>query len=389
MIWVAVFLFTLYFLTICALVAGAMREKRFIPRKGRPSTSFSIIIPFRDEAAHLPNLLNSLVKLKYPTELYEILLVNDASSDLSVLLVEEFIKTHTSCNIQVIENKRNSASPKKDALETAIQTSLGDWILTTDADCVVHPAWLSTLDNFIMTSPCHLVVMPVAIAKTASPTFLQAYEQLDFLSLMGATVGGFGIHLPFLCNGANLAFEKAYFLQNDGYATHNHIASGDDHFLLENMVTSGAARVCYLKSSSVLSTTQPQSTWKGFINQRIRWAAKATSYSFWFSKYAGLLVLAVNILWSLLFVYGIISILFSLHHEVQGYAFAKAYVLAILVSKALIDLILIASQTHFYNRYSYLIYYPLVSICYPFISSYIALKALMSGFEWKGRQYRR
>ena len=229
--------------------------------------------------------------------------------------------------------------------------------------------------------------MPVAIAKEKSISFLQAYEQLDFLSLMGATTGSFGLGVPFLCNGANLAFEKKSFLHLNGYHSNHQLASGDDHFLLEDMSRASAGNVGYLKSQNVIVTTKAQTSWRGFISQRIRWASKAPAYTFWFSKFMGILVFGVNVLWSLLFITLLISYLLSFINGGDVYAFAKAYIPLFITAKLTVDAMLIYKQSRFYKRSKYMFWYPMIMICYPFLSSYIAIASLVSSFEWKERTY--
>ncbi len=366
---------------------GDILIKTFESTRSKPQTRFSIIIPFRNEATHLPALLKTLAEISYPTSLFEILLVNDESTDTSTTIVSQFIKDQKSIDITLLENNRISASPKKDAIQTAIHKAKGDWIITTDADCKTPVEWLETIDAFIQKKDVKMVVMPVAIAKNKSISFLKAYEQLDFLSLMGATTGSFGLGVPFLCNGANLAFEKTAFLHLNGYTSNNHLASGDDHFLLEDISRLSAGNVGYLRSQKVVVTTRAQSSWNDFISQRIRWASKAPAYTFWFSKFMGVLVFGINVLWSLLFITLLISYLLSFIDGGDVYAFAKAYIPLFIIVKLIVDAILIYKQSRFYKRSKYMFWYPIIMICYPFLSSYIAIASLVRGFEWKERTY--
>jgi hypothetical protein len=91
----------------------------------------------------------------------------------------------------------------------------------------------------------------------------------------------------------------------------------------------------------------------------------------------GILVLAVNVL-------SVVGVLY--------YAFAKAETQSIifmgLAIKLVVDVILIATEASFYNRKRYLKWYPVVMVCYPFISTYIALRSLTTGYQWKGRNYK-
>lgn len=378
MIWMLFFVFLLYGIIILGFALEINRADTFSQTCDIPTTTFTIIVPFRNEEAHLTDLLQSLAEVDYPQNSWEIILVNDASTDNSLEVINKCISRYALTNIDIIDNVRTSASPKKDALQTAIHTSKHQWIVTTDADCTVPVNWLNTLDAIIQQQAPLIVIMPVAIATTVKRSFLTAYEQLDFLSLMGATAGSFYMGLPFLCNGANLAYDKEAFTAVQGFANNNHIASGDDHFLLEKFQEKFKNRISYLRSPDAIVTTQPQEQWSTLIVQRTRWAAKSSAYTFWFSKLMGILVLAVNLL-------SVVGVLY--------YAFAKAETQSIilmgLVIKLVVDVILIATEASFYNRKRYLKWYPVVMVCYPFISTYIALRSLATGYQWKGRNYKK
>ena len=114
-----------------------------------------MIIPFRNEAENLPKLLKSIERLQYPKHLFEVILVDDASEDASVSVIKKVLDTNSSTdkctrtNIRVIDNVRESNSPKKDAITSAIQMAKYDWIITTDADCILPKFWLDTFDAFI------------------------------------------------------------------------------------------------------------------------------------------------------------------------------------------------------------------------------------------------
>ncbi len=193
---------------------------------------------------------------------------------------------------------------------------------------------------------------------------------------MGATAGSFYFGLPFLCNGANLAYDKDAFIKVQGFANNDHIASGDDHFLLEKFQETFKNKISYLRSPNAIVTTQPQELWSTFIAQRTRWAAKSSAYTFWFSKLMGLLVVSVNLMSGLGLIY---------------LAFAKAetqsLIIIALLLKIIADGILIATEAQFYKKLPYLKWYPTVMICYPFLSTYIAIKSLTSSYQWKGRDY--
>src|SRR5690554_2719103 len=122
--------FMLYGFFILWIAFGHFRIKEFSFEPHTPQHTFTIVVPFRNEKKNLPTLLSSFSKLNYPKELFEVILVDDNS-------FQPFLIHNTPFSIKVIQNERQSASPKKDAIRSVIRNSQFDWIITTDADCEV------------------------------------------------------------------------------------------------------------------------------------------------------------------------------------------------------------------------------------------------------------
>ena len=79
MILVLLILLFVYCLAIMTLIYGFNKVNSFEYLGLKPKTKFSIIVPFRNETENLPQLLNSFSKLNYPADLFEVVLVDDAS----------------------------------------------------------------------------------------------------------------------------------------------------------------------------------------------------------------------------------------------------------------------------------------------------------------------
>jgi hypothetical protein len=82
-----------------------------------------------------------------------------------------------------------------------------DWIITTDADCVVNKTgyWPWTITFSFMMLPW----LPSGNVYLWQ-FILHHFQQLDIASLQGATIGSFGINKGFMCNGANFAYTKSF-----------------------------------------------------------------------------------------------------------------------------------------------------------------------------------
>ena len=341
-----------------------------------PKTAFSIIIPFRNEQNHLDTLLKSLMNLNYPKSLFEVILVDDDSEDKSQEVIKKVLKPHATSKFQirVIKNVRVSKSPKKDAITTAISKAKYDWIITTDADCIVPKYWLDTYDEYIQSHEVHCVIGPVSIENTSS--FFQRFQALDFLSLQGVTIGAFGINRPFLSNGANMAYFKHEFESLNGYNGNNHIASGDDVFLLEKFLRHNKKSVGYLKNDKCIVGTGPEESLKHLIQQRLRWASKTSKTSNNFTKLVGLIVFLANL-----------SCVLLIPLTALGALFPRTAVL-LFILKFSIDFLLLFKASRFFKQEDLLVSYLFASLMYPFFSVYIVFLSLFAPFNWKGRSYK-
>ncbi len=368
MIWLLSITLLLYAILIIALSVGFTKTPYFKYSYTHTKTAFSIVIPFRNEANNLPFLLDSIHTLKYPKELVEFIFVDDDSSDNSVAIINNYQLPYS---FKLLKNVRTSGSPKKDAIATAILKTTNNWIITTDADCVLPKKWLSTLDAFIQEKQPKMVVAPVNY--NAKNTLLAQFQLLDFMSMQGTTIGGFGIQFPFLCNGANLAYQKDVFLQLNGFKGNDTIASGDDIFLFEKFINHQKESVLYLKSEEATVTTFPVKTWTDLVQQRTRWAAKTSNFNSFKVKLIGLLILVTNT----------IVLPFWWTNSLKAMFFVFAV-------KMGIDLLLLIPTMRFFKHTNKLIkWYLFASFLYPFFSVYVVILSLTTKYSWKGRRFKK
>lgn len=375
MIFVAIVISISYFLLIMAIIIGMNKSAVVKNKNAAPKNRFSIIIPFRNEALNLSDLLQSLSALNYPSDLFEILLVNDDSKDNFSPIIEEITKQNPNLNLRVLQNERKTQSPKKDAINTAINLSNFEWIVTTDADCIVPKLWLQLFNQFIDDEQPLFISAPVKFI--AQNSFLFHFQNLNFISLMGSTLGGFGLKNPFMCNGANLCYRKDAFLKLKGFEDNIHIASGDDIFLLEKMFNAFPEKVKFLKSDEVIVKTNAENNWKLFLNQQLRWASKSTSYKSLFAKFVGLCVFLENLM---VLILGISVLLFPEFW---------IYFTLVFAAKIIIDFILITQASIFLKNTKSLKQYLPVSLLYPFFIVFTGCLSAFKNYEWKGRSFKK
>lgn len=365
----------IYALTIGHLIYGFDQIPTYKKSDGNPETYFAILLPFRNESENLPALLESFKNLNYPKNQFEIIFVDDFSGDDSVKLIYNWRMENGKFHTTLLENLRISNSPKKDAITRAIPIIKNEWIITTDADCVVPENWLLTIDNYIQSYDVAMIVG--AVSYDGKKSFLHHFQQLDLLSLQGATIGSFGLGLGFMCNGANFCYTKSLFQELNGFTGNTKIASGDDVFLVQKAMESqnfGPKKVHYLKSKSNIVHTKPLNSWKSLFFQRVRWASKTSSYQSVFGKDLALIVFAGNLAI-------IVGFILLLAQKIESDYFALLFLV-----KFVFDFIFLKKTNSFFSkkRMPFLI---LSSFLYPFFCVSVALFSFFGKYEWKGRQF--
>jgi len=395
----------LYVLILAFLFWGSLKiPEFFLEEDASEKTNFSIIIPFRNETKHLPELLNTLQKINYPKDSFEVIFVDDESEDGSVEVIMNFISAlqqaqfttpindrtspslsdHTSAPLsdrlsgiqfQILKNVRKSNSPKKDAITLGVSKAKYDWIVTTDADCEVPSNWLQAFHSFIIEKQPFLIAAPVGLSNQKS--FIGKYQIFDLLSLQTVTMGSFGMNNPLLCNGANLCYKKEVFNSVNGYEGNNHIASGDDIFLLEKVKRKYPNKVQFLKSKEAVVTTKTEYNWMELISQRIRWASKTSKQNNLVSKLIGLAVFLSNIL---IITGGVLSVF---NNDFL------TYFLVFWMLKLVVDFLFIISIASFFSNKIKFLHFIFSSLFYPIITTIVVFGSLFGTYSWKGRPFKK
>lgn len=235
-----------------------------------PPPRITVLIPARDAAATIIPLLQDLYAQRYPREAYEVLVVDDHSSDGTAAAVLGLARTWPGLRLITAE----SGQGKKAAIMQGVEAATGTIVLVTDADTRCGPHRLARIAEYWQQEQLALLLMPVhTTGGKGLVAWLQRKEQA---ALQAATVGSAMGGRPVLANGANMAFDRDAFRYVGGFVG-DRLASGDDMFLLQRM-RKERQKVSFLAHPDVLVRVQPEETWHGFFAQRLRWAGKMWAY---------------------------------------------------------------------------------------------------------------
>lgn len=361
------FLFLVYAGLILFLFGQWRRVTPFVfDKMKKPSIRFSIIIPARNEEQHIGALLEALRLQDYDRDLWEVLVVDDDSTDDTANKVKRFEE------VRLISAKDDGTlAYKKRALSQGIAQSRFEWILTTDADCLPGPHWLSSLAQFIEKENPRMVVAPVRMIGNGS--LLSIFQSLDFMILQGITAAAVHGKTLNMCNGANLAYRRSDFDEVNGFAGIDHIASGDDMLLMQKIQGTYPGSARYILCPEAIVGTRPAPNWKAFFRQRIRWASKARYY-----KQASLFtVLLLVYLFNLSIPFLLVLSFFHLSALWVG--------LGLLVLKTMVEFPFVFSIARFYDSQDNLRYFPFfqpMHIAYTLVAGWLGQ---FGRYEWKGR----
>lgn len=375
MSWLVVFylILSLYIVYMIWLVRGLSKlSLAFEELPDRPKTKFSVVIPMRDEAENLPVLFRSILELSYPKDLFEIILVDDASQDASWRLTRAFQARYREIKIYLISGSEGNFTPKKNAIHKAISIASYPYILTTDADVMLPRHWLETYDTRLQQTNADLVAGGVVVTKSAS--FLSHYQHFDMLSLQAFGLGSFARNRPVICNGANLCYKKQAYLEADVNQGKENIASGDDVFTLQSFKSKGYS-IKFVSTPESVVWTKPLESFYELWQQRRRWASKTSSVDSWYLKSVGLLVTLMQLVLVLNLILGFWD------PRCFGF-FINAFVL-----KFIVDGLSLSRMAKLQNLGFCWTDFLKVSLVYPFFTLFFASTSLFGKFDWKGRRY--
>jgi cellulose synthase/poly-beta-1,6-N-acetylglucosamine synthase-like glycosyltransferase len=346
---------------------GWKQLPQYTPGEKTPSTFISVVIAARNEEKNINDLLASLRQQDYPASLFEIIIVDDHSTDNTWNLLQEAKATAIKLDA--------SGSYKKFAIETGIKAARGTLIVTTDADCRFNTNWLGTLASFYEEKQAKFIAAPVVMKHQKG--LLSLFQSLDFITLQGITAASVHKRFHSMCNGANLAYERAAFFEVNGFAGIDSIPTGDDMLLMHKIYRQNPEKVFYLKSSAAIVETEPAFSWPAFFQQRIRWASKADQYN----DRRIMVVLWLVYLLNLSFL------------VMAAVAFWKStwlfFMLLLLLAKILIEFPFVQSVARFFGRQPLMWYFPFLQplhISYTIIAGWLGR---FGSYTWKERKVKR
>ena len=371
---VSIFFSAGYVLFILFYLWGWFHSKEEFVTGTAANVKISVILPVRNEEKNLGNILHDLSEQQYNTSLFEIIVVDDFSTDgTSEIVRRSKLKNISLLSLQEILGQSSADRPnKKIAIETAVKKATGELIVTTDADCHPGSHWLLSIADFYSRYRPVMIAGPVNYFYDDS--FLGKFQTLDFLSMVGIAAASIKNGFYNLCNGANLAYTKEAFTAVGGYSGNEHIASGDDMMLMHKMAKKFPGRIRFLRNRESIVFTSAEKDLSSFWRQRVRWASKSTHYE---DKRITAILSFAYIFHLLLLVNLLTGLFIPFYLKVALWQF---------MVKIIADTFFLYPVTKFFRRENILWLFLPIELAHVLYILLIAPASVFGKYEWKGRK---
>ncbi len=312
-----------------------------VPPEFTPSTGITVIVVARNEADVIVACLQGLLSQSYPSTLFEIIVIDDHSTDITVAKILPLQNQNLQLLLlQDFPGYIQVPAYKKSAITLGVEKARHELILVSDADCIYPMEWMKTIAFHFEKSGACFQTAPVLLFQGRS--LLEQMQEVEMLVYMLITGAGIRSRLHDMANGANMAFTKAAFRAVHGYEGNFQYASGDDLFLAEKMGKMFPKKIHFAKSIEATVLTKGKANWSDLLKQRRRWA----------SKNKGLKNKSVSLVWFFIGLYHFFLLLFfilTIFHITRWGPF-----LVMLILKWVADYFVLQSAADFFNRSSLL-----------------------------------
>jgi glycosyltransferase involved in cell wall biosynthesis len=219
---------------------------------GTSDQPVSVIICAKNEYQNLLKNLPLVLEQDYPE--YEVIVVNDASDDDSIELLNSFSRKYKHLKIFDLERNLNFFTGKKFPLALGIKSAKYEILLLTDADCRPSgPQWIRQMQKHYEAG-AEVVLGYGQFRKTVGflnqliryDAFLVAMQYLSF-ALAGK---------PYMGVGRNLSYKRELFYNAKGFTSHYKLKSGDDDLFINRVANRSNTRIEISPDSHTVSTAK-------------------------------------------------------------------------------------------------------------------------------------
>jgi cellulose synthase/poly-beta-1,6-N-acetylglucosamine synthase-like glycosyltransferase len=342
-----------YFLEHLIFFIGLQKNLKLPPAVSNSELkSVSVIVAAKNEEACIEDCIKSLLKLEYPHDKLEIILVNDRSTDRTGEIMLGYAQMHKVLKYIGIKEITGKLKGKTNALAEAIKQSKGELIFTTDADIEVKSSWVKELVKYYNDHTG--LVSSYSIIKPKK--FFWGIQAFDWLYLLTIASGADGLSSQISCLGNNMSYKRKAYDEVGGYENIKFSVT-EDFMLLQTIKSKTKWETKFPVSEGAVNYTLPCLTFKELYRQKKRWTKGGLD-----AKTAGILVGVMAWLSGAVILF--------------GWIVSLKYYLIFLASKIFIDFFFTLPVVKRFKEYSillYLIFFEIYFAVYVFIMPVILI----------------
>jgi cellulose synthase/poly-beta-1,6-N-acetylglucosamine synthase-like glycosyltransferase len=255
----------IYFVQITILAIAVSRAQYPSDISFRPRVS--IIIAARNEEENIGRCLDSVVRLTYPHDLLEVIVVDDRSTDRTHQIVGEFTKNHPQVVLAESRDEEGHLRGKTNAVVQGIDAAKGEILMFTDADCTVKKEWVEETVKYYSDNRVGIVA---GFTLLRADNWFGAIQALDWLTLFSAAAGFIRIHSPVTAVGNNLSVRRKAYEAVGGYRKIPFSVT-EDYALVRAVTSQTEYSVRLPLDQRMFVESKACTSWKGLYRQKMRW----------------------------------------------------------------------------------------------------------------------
>lgn len=234
--------------------------------------SFSIIVAMKNEEKNLANLFSALSKLNYPAKQYEVILVDDNSTDNTFQTAQKY--SHLIANCSVLKAEEKKYFGKRGALDVGINNSKYSIILITDADCMPAKNWLNGFSEKFKDGFDIIIGLAPFVQNKKIINRLICFDNLRSSILTFVLAA---LKAPYSAAARNFGFRIEAYKKLNGFSGTQQTQSGDDDLLIREAVKANL-KIGILNYDETLVLSSTKNSLFEFINQRARHVKTSAYY---------------------------------------------------------------------------------------------------------------
>ena len=283
--------FQLLYMISYTVAIGAHKSKNINPAQDIP---VSVIVCAFNELENLKILIPKILSQSYSA--FEIIIVNDQSSDGTYEYLLELKEQHSQLKLVQVDFVPDHFSRKKYAMTLGIKAAIYDKMIFTDADC--YPSsdqWLRSIASQYDDNT--KIVLGASLYEKKSG-FLNQFIQFETYWTAIQYLSCAILKTPYMGVGRNLSYDKSLFLENKGFDEHQKVMGGDDDLFVNSHANRKNTKVAL--GENALTYSYPKSTWSKFFTQKTRHLSVGRFYKLKHQIILGIYSLSYLLFWGTL-----------------------------------------------------------------------------------------